>query len=86
MTFIFREVTTGNTSHGVRRLVEHAISLLSTLEPSSALGKKAKKKKKKNGVKQQKNLRASSPIFSPFPPLLSLITVRYAHNSFLSVY
>ena len=55
MTFIFREVTTGNTSHGVRRLVEHAIPLLSTLEPSSALGKKAKKKKKKkNGVKQQK--------------------------------
>ena len=87
MTFIFREVTTGNTSHGVRRLVEHATSLLSTLEPSSALGKKAKKKKKKKkGVKQQKNLRAPSPIFSPFPPLLSLITVRYAHNSFLSVY
>ena len=82
MTFIFREVTAGNTSHGVRRLVEHAISLLSTLEPSSALGKKAKKK----GVKQQKNLRAPSPIFSPFPPLLSLITVRYAHDSFLSVY
>ena len=83
MTFIFREVTTGNTSHGVRRLAEHAISLLNSLGPSSALGKKGKKK---NGVKQQKNLRAPSPIFSPFPPLLSLITVRYAHNSFLSVY
>lgn len=80
MTFIFREVTTGNTSHGVRRLAEHAISLLG---PSSALGEKSKKK---NGVKQQKNLRAPSPIFSPFPPLLSLITVRYDHNSFLSVY
>ena len=84
MTFIFREVTTGNTSHGVRRLVEHAISLLNSLGPSSALGEKGKKKK--NGVKQQKNLLAPSPIFSPFPPLLSLITVRYAHNSFLSVY
>ena len=83
MTFIFREVTTGNTSHGVRRLAEHAISLLNSLGPSSALGKKGKKK---NGVKQQKNLRAPSPIFSPFPPLLSLITVRYDHNSFLSVY
>ena len=33
MTFIFREVTTGNTSHGVRRLVEHAISLLNSLGP-----------------------------------------------------
>ena len=84
MTFIFREVTTGNTSHSVRRLAEHAISLLNSLGPSSALGEKGKKK---NGVKQQKNLRAPSPIFSPFPPLLSqLITVRYDHNSFLSLY
>ena len=56
MTFIFREVTTGNTSHGVRRLVEHAISLLSTLEPSSALGKKAKTKK----TKQKKNKRGKT--------------------------
>ena len=66
MTFIFREVTTGNTSHGVRRLVEHAISLLSTLEPSSALGKKAKKKKKKKkrGKTAKKSASALTNLFS----------------------
>ena len=60
MTFIFREVTTGNTSHGVRRLVEHATSLLSTLEPSSALGKKAKKTKKKTKKKRGKTAKKSA--------------------------
>ena len=65
MTFIFREVTTGNTSHGVRRLVEHATSLLSTLEPSSALGKKAKKKKKKKrGKTAKKSASALTNLFA----------------------
>ena len=63
MTFIFREVTTGNTSHGVRRLVEHAIPLLSTLEPSSALGKKAKKKKKR-GKTAKKSASALTNLFA----------------------
>ena len=62
MTFIFRELTTGNTSHGVRRLVEHAISLLSTLEPSSALGKKAKKKKR--GKTAKKSASALTNLFA----------------------
>ena len=67
MTFIFREVTTGNTSHGVRRLVEHATSLLSTLEPSSALGKKAKKQKKnkkKRGKTAKKSASALTNLFA----------------------
>ena len=65
MTFIFREVTTGNTSHGVRRLVEHAIPLLSTLEPSSALGKKAKtKQKKKRGKTAKKSASALTNLFA----------------------
>ena len=51
MTFIFREVTTGNTSHSVRRLAEHAISLLNSLGPSSALGAKGKKKRGKTAKK-----------------------------------
>ena len=64
MTFIFREVTTGNTSHGARRLVEHATSLLSTLEPSSALGKKAKKKKKTRGKTAKKSASALTNLFA----------------------
>ena len=63
MTFIFREVTTGNTSHGIRRLVEHAISLLNSLGPSSALGEKGKKKKKR-GKTAKKSASALTNLFA----------------------
>ena len=62
MTFIFREVTTGNTSHGVRRLAEHAISLLNSLGPSSALGEKGKKKKR--GKTAKKSASALTNLFA----------------------